>query len=244
MSLVKPSDDSPFYELNGRKEIRMSMVLGQMFEHWLLAWQKKLARQACFDSYPDWLELVETGKVDKAHKVARDALVEDTTARDLGSEVHGACEGLLRLRPGETEGFATPPEVSPFIQQFAEWLDAEPRSILHIEATIFGCGWAGTADLIWEDEDGNIVLTDYKTGRTGAHKQAMQIVGYGSGEFIANPDGSTSPMPHIDRYSILDLKPTAYKELVLRDDAVAPALAGFRGLVALHQFVNTKGIWS
>jgi hypothetical protein len=239
--LVKPTEQDPYYRLGDRAEPRVSRILGLLFESWMLPWREKVARQGAFRSHAAWRDLFARGDEQGAHRVARKAVVEDTTARDLGTEVHAACENWLR---GNPRGTAERSEVQAFLDGFVAWFEGNELHPLHIEATIFGDGWAGTADLIYEDADGSVVLADIKTGRVGGAKQAMQLVGYGSGEFIANPDGSTSPMPHIDRYVILDLKPDHCRELELSPTAVKVALAGFRGLVALHRLLSHRPLWN
>lgn len=98
------------------------------------------------------LEAADRGK--KAHTALEDlatiALKEDSSAAD-------ALAGRLLEKPGTT----------PFDRATAAWwLDREPE-VIATEARLFSLhhGFAGSADLVWRDRDGYVVMTDLKSRR-------------------------------------------------------------------------------
>jgi hypothetical protein len=84
------------------------------------------------------------------------------TAKQLGSEIHQACEAyaLTGIRPDVDQ------EITPFLDQFDRWCNAHQPSYEAAEMTVYSptYGYAGTLDAILK-LDGASVLTDYKTSK-------------------------------------------------------------------------------
>jgi hypothetical protein len=84
------------------------------------------------------------------------------TAKQLGSEIHRACEtyALTGQKP------AVDDEIGPFLDQFDRWCQTHQPAYEAAEMTVYSptYGYAGTMDAILR-VDGATVITDYKTSK-------------------------------------------------------------------------------
>jgi hypothetical protein len=86
----------------------------------------------------------------------------ERTAKQLGSEIHQACEtyALTGQRPVVDD------EIAPFLDQFDRWCQAHQPVYEAAEMTVYSptYGYAGTLDAILK-VDGTTVITDYKSSK-------------------------------------------------------------------------------
>ena len=131
----------------------------------------------------------------------------------LGTGVHLLADMAGRAEsPGE--GFEMPEGALPYLEAFRGFLgflEAQGGRIVSSEHAVFSSeGYGGTYDLILE-LDAKLWLVDVKTSRGYYPEYGLQLAGYGYAEWIGLPGNPAPyPMPHIQRYGILHLRPDAY----------------------------------
>lgn len=157
---------------------------------------------------------------------------------DLGKWVHRVAEAwALGL-----ETPRVPTSIARYVDQLRRWFEkAQPR-VEAAEVTVYhrgpdGFRYAGTVDLIaWiRNADGTeeLWLIDLKTGERLYPEAAVQLASYGRATFIGGPDGETElPMPAVERYGILHVRPTFAKLKPARVDE--EAWLTFRHAAAVH----------
>lgn len=176
---------------------------------------------------------------DAAIRLIRAAKEDDRDAKaDVGKWLHRVAEawalGLDTPR--------TPTSIARHVEQLRRWFErAQPR-VVAVEAIVYhrgpdGFRYAGQVDLIaWiRNEDGSeeLWLIDLKTGERIYPEAAIQLGAYGRATFIAGPDGETElPMPAVQRYGILHVRPTFAKLKPARVDD--ETWLTFRHAAAVH----------
>jgi hypothetical protein len=130
-------------------------------------------------------------------------------------------------RPSEkaVEGFQVSDEEKPYLEawkRFTAFLEAQGASIVSSEHAVWGEGYAGTYDLIVQmprnallpnAPDHQLWLVDIKTSKGIYPEYALQLAAYGHAAGIILPnDPKLYPMPKIDRYAVLHLRPDAYPQ--------------------------------
>lgn len=149
-------------------------------------------------------------------------------AAALGTSVHTFADMEARADGTAATGFQMPDEVKPYLQGFRGFLgflEAQGGTIVSSEKGVFnlGEGYGGTYDLLvtlpgdgtspGQEPPPDLWLLDVKTSRYPYPEYALQLAGYGMAEFIAlEGDPTQYPMPHVDRYGILHLRPDAYPD--------------------------------
>jgi hypothetical protein len=139
-------------------------------------------------------------------------------AAKLGSSIHLLADLVQRAPEGaETavEGFRVSDEEKPYLEawrRFTAFLEAQGASIVSSEHAVWGEGYAGTYDLIVQ-MDGALWMVDIKTSKGIYPEYALQLAAYGHAAGIILPnDPKLYPMPKIDRYAVLHLRPDAYPQ--------------------------------
>ena len=157
------------------------------------------------------------------------AEAERDEAGKIGTSVHLLADLQARMPPGASEsdskGFQVSEQEKPYLDAFKAFqgfLEARGGRIVSSEHMVWSeVGYAGTYDLIiqmpgeqWANVDGSeLWLVDIKTSRGVYPEYALQLAAYGHAEQIileGSPVGF--PMPHIDRYAVLHLRPDAYPD--------------------------------
>jgi hypothetical protein len=150
-------------------------------------------------------------------------------AAKLGSSIHLLADMVQRAPEGAekaVEGFRVSDEEKPYLEAwraFTAFLEAQGASIVSSEHAVWGEGYAGTYDLIVQmpgQHEGQINwsksqmwLIDIKTSKGIYPEYALQLAAYGHAAGIILPnDPKLYPMPHIDRYAVLHLRPDAYPQ--------------------------------
>jgi hypothetical protein len=147
-------------------------------------------------------------------------------AAKLGSSIHLLADMVSRPSEKAVEGFQVSDEEKPYLEAwraFTAFLEAQGASIVSSEHAVWGDGYAGTYDLIVQmpgQHEGQINwsksqmwLIDIKTSKGIYPEYALQLAAYGHAAGIILPnDPKLYPMPHIDRYAVLHLRPDAYPQ--------------------------------
>jgi hypothetical protein len=148
-------------------------------------------------------------------------------AAKLGSSIHLLADMVSRPSEKAVEGFTVSDEEKPYLEawrRFTAFLEAQGASIVSSEHAVWGEGYAGTYDLILQMEctDGTCMqfpshqhlwMVDIKTSKGIYPEYALQLAAYGHAAGIILPnDPKLYPMPKIDRYAVLHLRPDAYPQ--------------------------------
>jgi hypothetical protein len=142
-------------------------------------------------------------------------------AAKLGSSIHLLADMQSRATETLSKGFQVSDEEKPYLrawEAFTAFLEAQGASIVSSEHAVWGEGYAGTYDLMvqWPDEThsaGLMWLIDIKTSKGIYPEYALQLAAYGNAKGIILPnDPKLYPMPKIDRYAVLHLRPDAYPQ--------------------------------
>jgi hypothetical protein len=132
---------------------------------------------------------------------------ESEKAANLGTAVHDAIDHWCRDEP--MPGWA--PGVEPFMEQFALFLAEMTPTFLHNESTVWNRteGYAGTLDFI-AIIGGLVTLGDTKSGKNVYPEVALQLTALAHGEFILTDDGDELPMPKVEAFAALHVRPRSW----------------------------------
>jgi hypothetical protein len=134
-------------------------------------------------------------------------------AAKLGSSIHLLADMVSRPSEKAVEGFQVSDEEKPYLEawrRFTAFLEAQDASIVSSEHAVWGEGYAGTYDLIIREMD-ELWMVDIKTSKGIYPEYALQLAAYGHATGIILPnDPKLYPMPKIDHYAVLHLRPDAY----------------------------------
>jgi hypothetical protein len=197
----------------------------------LVGWAKRITAEAAVrhaDKINEWAaDFGEDGAVTMLTKAAD--VIRDKAATQ-GSDIHALAEAItLGHEVTVTE------EQAPFVDAYRAWRrDFEP-SFLAAEEMVCSLqyGYAGTLDAIVEIA-GEVWLLDYKTSKGVYPETALQLIAYGSADFIGRAgDPTRYAIPKVDHYGVLHLRPEGY-ELVPFD--VTGAFEAFLSAKALSDW--------
>lgn len=206
----------------------------------LINWAKGMvADYAVANAYKTaWM--VQDGKQDEAAKFLK-KLPERArdVAADRGSAIHWHAEQIALGRESTVGA-----EEWPYVRQYLHWRDQEQPEYVAIEYQGINLEhrYGGTGDLI-VDWRGERWLLDIKTGKYYP-ETALQLVACAEFEFIGKPNDATQyPMPQVDRFGVLDLKPDGWKVVPYRFDRAA-TFGAFANLAAVYHWKksHTKSV--
>lgn len=168
-------------------------------------WQAKLAAERAIDTWGEWV-----GMGDRRDAIAHIAGAADdhrNNAADIGTRAHAWCEqraaGTVSSPDEDIVGHA-----EQFEQFLARW---KPR-YLYVEQVVFSPThrYAGTFDAIAEIDGLGTVMLDIKTGKRVYGDVALQLAAYANADWMGLEDGTTQPVPRIDNYMVLHLRPRSH----------------------------------
>jgi len=191
----------------------------------LIYWKgQEVARAIYRDSKAFYGEKWDVGE-DQAIKWAMGKADESRDkAAKLGSSIHLLADMVSRDAEKAIVGFQLSEQEKPYLdawKRFTGFLEAQGASIVSSEHAVWGEGYAGTYDLIVQMPGNNsdqinhykpqMWLIDIKTSKGIYPEYALQLAAYGHAAGIILPnDPKLYPMPKIDRYAVLHLRPDAY----------------------------------
>ena len=182
----------------------------------LVSWAKREVAQSAIRHLDELPGMVaESGGEQAARWLASTPDHRRDTAAQLGSSVHLLADMASRADGKAPEGFEIPEATIPYLDAFRGFLKRYSAStIVSSEKAIISLsdGYAGTYDLLMRIE-GQLWLIDIKTSKGIYPEYGLQLAGYAHGEFIALPDDpQLYPMPKVERFGILHLRPELYQE--------------------------------
>lgn len=138
--------------------------------------------------------LAEMGEAEAVDMLKASPWQKSGRAADRGSSIHEWLEARALGKP-EPDLSSEAEVYRPSAQAF---LDTWQPSFVETEITLFGGGYAGTADFL-AYIDGELVLGDYKTSKAIYPEVALQLAALAYAPTAVRDDGSTYPAPVIDR---------------------------------------------
>jgi len=218
VGLVMSQDHRYWFNGEGPRP-SVTTVLEILSKPALVYWKgQEVARAIYRDSKAFFGEAWDVGE-DQAIKWAMGKADEQRDrAAKLGSSIHLLADMVTRGSETPSDGFKVSDEEKPYLEawkRFTAFLEAQGASIVSSEHAVWGDGYAGTYDLIIEmpNQKQNKVLwmVDIKTSKGIYPEYALQLAAYGHAAGIILPnDPKLYPMPKIDRYAVLHLRPDAY----------------------------------
>lgn len=180
---------------------------------------------------------------DRQSGIAEDVLIDRLAklpekardkAADLGSSVHWHAEQIALGKPA-----FVPEAEAPFIRQYLAWREEWQPEYLEVEYQGINRAhrYGGTGDLIVKAK-GETWLLDIKSGRY-YDETALQLVACAEFDFIGKANDPTEyPMPEVERFGVLDLKPDGWKVVPYRFDRAA-TFEAFGHLAAVYHWKQT-----
>lgn len=128
-----------------------------------------------------------------------------------GSAIHAIVDAAGRSQDASGDA-QCPPEYQDALRAFRGFLGRYSVSIVSSEKAVIGEGYAGTFDML-ASIAGELWLIDVKTGRGFYPEFALQLAAYGHALGIALPnDPQLYPLPTIERWGVLHLRPELYPD--------------------------------
>ena len=171
------------------------------------------------------------------------ATAESDTAKDLGTKVHLAAEQLSRGAEPEL-----PPEHMPYLWAYQRFLAEWRPDFKSLERFVcnLAFGYGGTFDwlaLLDMGDGPKWTLGDNKSGKGFYAETRLQLAGLGHAEFIGMPnDPKQYPMPKIEQYAVLHLRPEAYSAgyQLYRVNVNDADWAAFRGALDIYRWAEQR----
>lgn len=202
--LMTPNHD---YYWNGRGPMPGPSNVLKVLQKWELARYRENQIEDYAIRFGPWLEKGDAPAIVDA--------IRDQAA-SLGITVHHWAH-LIGADEKAAEGVEISEWVIPYLvgyRGFLGHLRASGGEILSAEHAVINLteGYGGTYDLIVRYQ-GQVWLLDLKTSAGYYPEFALQIAAYGHGEFVALPNDPTQyPMPQIERYGVVHLRPDQYPD--------------------------------
>lgn len=213
------------YYWNGKGPLpSVTSILSVLDKPAVVQWAKRTVAEFSVRSFHDGSlgeKLTMDGDTEATRWLASLPDYQKDTAAKLGSGIHLLAD--MQARGDQT--FVVSETEAPYLtafKNFLNWLQAQGAYIVSSEKMVWSSdGYAGTYDLIvkmhyWTDDRvkvDQLWLIDIKTSKGYYPETALQLVAYGYADQIileGNPDGY--PMPIVNRYGVLHLRPELYPD--------------------------------
>ena len=169
-----------------------------------------------------------------ADRVVADALEYTGAAAEFGTKMHEACELVLTSQLAGWER-----EVEAWLPYLLLWVGARVKTVHWVEQQVVsvGGGYAGTADALVVDNDGRVLLVDFKTQGIKPGKVAVfypewcaQIAAYAAALRFGWPDLGCCNV-------VIDSRnPGVFVERIWTGDEVRAGEAAFRAAATLWRW--------
>lgn len=195
----------------------VTSVVGMLPKPFLTFWASKVTAELAVSNVGELVGLAMKDKGGAVDWLKRAPQRFTKEAAGVGTEVHEYYERLAR---GEKLG-RVHPEISPFVDHINAFHDKYQPEYLFIEDAVWSDThkFAGSFDAI-AIIDGEIVIIDAKTTRSGVHEEvALQLSAYSHADRIIGQDGNEHPLPAVTAGAVLHLRPEGWKFVPVRRDA-------------------------
>ena len=214
----------------------------------LKAWAAKLVAETAVRQLATVAAVLESdGEAGAVDYLKRAPDRSTREAADFGTAAHVLLEALSH---GDTVNLTQWPveyhdRLMKIAANFAEFQAEFSPVFLFREETVWSDthGYAGSFDAIVVI-DGETIILDYKTGRSGVYPEAgLQMSAYRFADYMLNPDGSTTPLPHIDGAGVLWITPDKWALHPVRaDEDVFEVFLALRNFVFPWESGNKRGV--
>ena len=224
-------NDSRLYVWEKEQYQGVTSVVGMLPKPFLQYWAAKKVAEAAVERGTvterdiDWLKAAPRRDLNQA--------------ADTGTNVHERLDSIINK-----EDVDITEEEAPFIEGFNQFVDKCNPEWVMTEQTVLGfygdLGYAGSFDAI-ANIHSESWLIDFKTTRSGVHPEvALQLAAYANAREVIHPDGSTQPVPKIDRCGVLWLRPDNWQfvELKATQDPDDPCFHTFGALLRSWHWDN------
>ena len=214
----------------------VTSITGQLPKEFLRYWASREVAAYAYDHRHVIADLERSAAI----SLVKSAPDRDTKrAAAIGTAAHAAFEALANGEEPDAEPFhdkhdlyrdtAALADVQAMTEHFRDFLATWRPEYVLTEATLWSDAhkYAGTADAIAQ-MDGETVLLDYKTTRSGVHDEvALQLTAYARADFVLRPDGTRVPPPQIASAAVIHVRPEGWKVVPVRigDDIFETFLA-------------------
>jgi hypothetical protein len=180
------------YTIDGEPVLGVTTALDVLGKPALINWAANTTAGYAVDNWADLSKMPPSKRLAVLQK-ARFAEVDKASNR--GTEVHRLAQGLLHGRKVEV-----PEELAGHVESCVKFLDDwEPKPIV-TEFVVADRKWkyCGQGDAVLQLRNGEVVIIDWKTGRTGIYPEAaLQLAAYRFAEVRLGDDGEEHPMSEL-----------------------------------------------
>lgn len=194
----------------------VTSIVDMLPKPFLTYWASKTTAELAVDCIGELVGLAVRDRAGAIDWLKRAPQRQTSGAADTGTEVH---EYYEKLAKGEKLG-RVHPDVQPFVNHINDFHDRYQPEYLFIEESVWSDThlYAGSFDAIAKI-DGEIVIVDAKTTRSGVHSEvAMQLAAYSNADRIIDQNGDNQDLPAITAGAVLHLRPEAWKFVPVRQD--------------------------
>lgn len=212
-------NDSRFYvdRETGERVPGVTSIVDMVPKPFLQFWAAKLVAEWAADNIGSYVQLLIDGQREAAIDAAKSAPRRSVSeAAAVGTKVHDYFEQYAR---GDAPK-RVPVDVQPYARHIAEFHDRYQPEYLHLEDTVWSSThrYAGSFDWIARI-DGEIVLGDNKTTRSGVHAEvALQLSAYAHADKLITQSGDEVEVPPVDAGAVFHLRPEGWKLVPVRID--------------------------
>lgn len=206
----------------------------------LIGWAKNITADAALDNLDQIRVMMsESGRAPTKAWLTAHATAESDRAKDLGTRVHILAEQIARGASPDLDEFELP-----FIEAYERFrADYQPKFIsLERYVANLSLGYGGQFDWIAYLDLGRgrkLTIGDTKSGKAVYSEVRLQLAALGMAEFIGLPnDEKRYPMPQIEQYAVLHLRPEAYAKgyQAFRFDLTDMDRAAFQGALNIYKW--------
>jgi hypothetical protein len=213
------------YYWNGRGPYpSVTTILDVMDKPALVSWAKRTVAEIAVNRWEEVGAYIQRDSPDAAIQWLKGLPdYQRDAAGKLGTSIHLWADIASRGQEPDGETFQPSEEERPYLEayrRFQVFLTEHQGKVVSGEKMVWSVdGYAGTYDLIIRfgcpaDCHGGLWLLDLKTSKSGPYSEwALQLIAYGTADFIIIEDDPTPyPMPVIERYGVLHLRPDLYTD--------------------------------
>ena len=174
-----------FGEDNPKRYVSVTTLLGQVSEWGLTDWARNQTMACAIAVIRRWqrnnFNLNDSNMIGVYADELKNLVDRESAApANFGKEVHLLIEYALRQGTGEVVNFDVTPEHLYSLSQALSYLSDKKYETEAIELPVASrhLGVAGTIDLVVRDPERNIIVIDFKTGKSIRDKNAQQVACY------------------------------------------------------------------
>ena len=208
------------YMLDGEPVKSVTTMLNMLGKFGLVKWASRITADYAVRHWDD----LGAFPPDERYEIIMETAnrTRDVAAAD-GTQIHEWAELLLGGHPVDV-----PSQHVAAVEGFAKFWESAGFEATHTERRVWSpadgpyAAYAGTLDLIARDREGAVWLLDHKTGKGVYPDVGYQLAGYSGARWIQIGE-QDFPMPPIDRWGVLHIRPdgTSLHEVQRRPDASA-----------------------